>query len=247
MEDTNSPWTFGSGWSFTWMIDQSSVAYERNTRLKLTVQEIQPVLSDSTLVARKLVGNLSRELNLGGGVQWMPMNSLISFAEFDVISEVYTLTSYAMGENVLVLPMALTIPLYYFKIAYAPRCNGTYWNITLDETALIFDARNKTSPDQRIRIDFNGMGIVEDFLTTSSNGTTTFHMYLESTYDPNSGMTLFINVLTLSLVGAGIVIVIALLFKKYKIKARDIVRETSPPSTDDPDDLEQPVPKGDAF
>jgi hypothetical protein len=247
VQDEKSPWTFGTGWSFTWMIDQSAVAYERNTRLKLTVHEIQSVLSGSTLVTRKLIGNLSRELDLGGGVLWMPMVSQSLFAELDIVAEVYTLTSSAIGNNVFMLPMALTMPMWHFKSAYGAWCNSTSWNITLDETALVFDARNKTSPDQRISIDFNDKGIVNDFLMTYSNGTTKFHMFLESTYDPDSGMALFINVLTLSSVGAIIAIVIALLFKKYKIKPRDLLRGVKHPQGDEPGDPEQPDAKGDAF
>jgi hypothetical protein len=246
MQAENSPWTFGAGWSFTWMIDESAVAYDRNTRLKFTVHEIMPIFSGTTLVTRKLIGNLSRELDLGGK-RWIPMKSLVSYAEFDVVPETYSLTVDAIGDSVLVLPMALTIPMEHFKIAYASRCNNTNWNITLDETAFVFDARNTTALDQRIRIGFNDKGIASDILMTYSNGTTMFHMFLESTYDPDSNIALFINVLTLSSVGAVVAIIIALLFKKYKIKARDVVRGVKPPRDAGPEDPEQPAAKGDAF
>lgn len=262
MEDEERPWTFGAGWSFTWMIDASAVVFDRNTRFKFTVNEIKSIVSGTTLVTRKLVGDLSRELDLGGGsVVWTPMKSLVSYAEFDVVLEDYSLTGDAIGDNVLVLPMALAIPMGHFKIAYASRCDDTDWNITMDESALIFDAINKTSPNERIRIDFNDKGIVNDFLMTYSNGTTKFHMYLESTYDPGSDFTLFIQILTISSVGVIIVIIIAVLFKKYKINAHDVVtrkklaREAGPdeleqPGGDEdaePDDKEQPAAKGDSF
>ncbi len=262
MEDEEKPWSFGAGWSFTWMIDESTVPFERNTRFMFTVDEIQLITSGTTVVTRKLVGNLSRELDLGGGTAvWTLMKSLVSYAEFDVIPEVYSLTGDALGDNVLVLPMALTIPMWQFKIAYANKCSDTNWNITLDESALIFDARNKTSPDQRVRIDFNDKGIVSDLLTTNSNGTTIFHMYLESTYDPGSDLALLTDILVISSIGVAIAVVVALLFKKYKINPRDVVRGVKPARTAgpgdpeqqaenedaEPDDPEEPAAKADSF
>ncbi|MBN2152753.1 MAG: hypothetical protein JW839_14980 [Candidatus Lokiarchaeota archaeon] len=222
-EGDQHPWAFGARWSFTWFIQDSPVSYDRNTRLRFTVHEIRPVLSGSAVVARKLVGNLSRELDIGEK-QWYEMKSNVSFAEYGVLSEVYSLTPDAIGNSVLVLPMALTIPMWHFKIAYASVCNDTAWNITMDESALIFDAMNKTAPAQRIRIDFNGMGVVEDVLMTDVGGTVTFHMYLESTYDPNSELDTLISILTYTSIGAAITIIIAMLFKKYKINARDLLR-----------------------
>ena len=213
------PWVFGARWSFTWTIKESPAIFERNTRMRFAIIEIRPVLSGSTVVARQLIGNLSRELNLGEK-QWLTMKSLTSYAEFDVQTEVYTLTADAIGDNVLVLPMDLAIPMFQFKIAYASRCNDTNWNITMDQNALIYDARNKTAPDERIRIDFNDKGIVEDLFMTYQNGTTKFHMILESTYDPNSDFTILFTSLLFLSIGVGIALIIALLFKKYNIDAR---------------------------
>ncbi|NMC07383.1 MAG: hypothetical protein GYA24_19365 [Candidatus Lokiarchaeota archaeon] len=246
-QDPNTPWVFGGGWSFTWVIDQAPSIYERNTRIRFTVHAIQdtPVVPQG--ITRKMVGNLSRELDLGGGPQWTPMATLVSIAEYQVGTEVYSLTTFALGNNMLVIPAALTIPMFRFKIAFASRCNDTAWNITIDDVAFIFDARNKTFLDQRVRIDFNDKGVVEDLLTTYQNGTTEFHMKLESSHDPNSGLSVFINVLTLTSIGAVIAVIIALLFKKYKIKAKDLVTRDDVPPGEDEEDPEHRIPKGDAF
>ncbi|MEX2683786.1 MAG: hypothetical protein Q6373_019595 [Candidatus Sigynarchaeota archaeon] len=245
-ENDQKPWVFGAGWSFTWVIEKSPVIFERNTRMKFTVIEIRPVLSGSTVIARKLIGNLSRELNLGEK-QWLTMKALTSYAEFDVQTEVYSLTADAIGDNMLVLPMDLAIPMWQFKIAYASRCNDTNWNITLDQSALIYDARNKTAPDERIRIDFNDKGIVDDVLMTYQNGTAKFHMFLESMYDPNSDFTFFVISLIFLSLGAGIAIIIALLFKKYKINARDLFKGSKRPLEPEDADPRSEAEKGDDF
>jgi hypothetical protein len=216
------PWTVGAGWSFTWMIDASDVVFDRNTRVKFTVQEIRPIVSGSIVERRKLIGNLSRGIDIVG-TEWTLMKGNVPYAEFEIAPEIYNLTVDAIGDNVLILPMALASPLLYFREAYSQRYSPSSWDITLDDSALSYEARNKTAPGQRIHVDFNDKGMVGDFLTTYSNGTTKFHMYLESTYDPNADLTVFINILTFSTVGTIIAIIIALLFKKYKIKARDVV------------------------
>ncbi len=208
--------------------------------------EIRPILSGTTVIARHLMGNLSRELNFGEK-QWMTMKSNVSYAEFDVLSEVYSLTNDSIGDNVLLLPMALAIPMWRFRIAYASRCSDTDWNITMDESSLIFDAMNKTDSDQRIRIDFNDKGVVNDLLETYANGTTKFHMSLESTYDPNSNYDILITILIFSTIGVAIAIIVAVLFKKYNINVRDLFKGVKKARDAESTDPGSPAEEDDAF
>jgi hypothetical protein len=224
-QENQTPWTFGAKWSFTWVVQESANAWERGTRLRFTSNQPTPLVSGVDLVGWRLTGNLSRQLDLGSGGTWMDMKHDVIYAEFDTVLVEYMFTTDALVDNVLLLPLAKAIPMLHFKHAFTPRCNDTTWSITLDEGNNIFDAVNKTSALQRVFLSFNEKGVVKNMTTTTANGSISFQMLLESMYDPEADISRFFNVMTLLAIGAIITVVISCLFKKYKIKVKDVVKD----------------------
>nr|MDO8112971.1 hypothetical protein [Candidatus Sigynarchaeota archaeon] len=239
-QEAPAPWNITTKWSFIWQITESSQVWMKDTRLRFIVHAVRPVYANLTIKTWKLDGNLSRYLNLGPEADWTDMRTNATYAEFDTVSEKYSYTTNAFLDNMLFLPMVLPNAIYFFQAAYAGICNDSSWNISINETTLVFDARNKTATGQRIFVDFNTNGAIENMTRTYANGTTEFQMVLESMADPAWDISRFFNVMTMLGIGAIIVVVISCLFRKYKIKAKDVVRES--PEAEDEDKARDEIP-----
>ena len=231
------PWTVSSGWAFTWHIDASTNPYMRGTDMRFTVHEIVPASGQPNIL--KLEGNLSRYIGLSPGATpvWQSMKVNTTYATYDVNTGTYLLTSDAFGDQVFFLPVNMQDPVALFKAAYSSQCNDSTWTITINETSRTYDAINIANAKQKVHLDFDSSGAVNNVTISWPNGTVKYRMILASTYNPNQDITRFLNILTIMSMGAIILIVVVVLLKKYKIKVKDVVSGKRPAPEPDDDEL----------
>ncbi|HME54908.1 MAG TPA: hypothetical protein VKM55_22070 [Candidatus Lokiarchaeia archaeon] len=224
-QQVNQPWSISSGWAFTWHINDATTPYMRGTDMRFTVNQIVPVVVNDQLSSMNFEGNLSRNIELypGQGASWQDMKINTTYARYDVNTGIYAFTADAFSDDVFFLPIGLQNPMQLFKDAYSSQCNDTAWTITMNETTRTYDATNITNARQKVHIDFDPNGAIQNATILWSNGSIKYQMILNSVYNPNADIARFFNIITIALVGVIILLAVVALLRKYKINVKDVI------------------------
>lgn len=228
-QSEDAPWAIDEGWEITWYVDTYNISNmtlldNRNVLLAVTGIESSGTGAGFTW---EIKGDL--QLNPGLLMDWEYIVIDQVFYRYKPNTLDYEITTHARGYRTYILPVHLSEPLLWFEDGINVIYNDTNWNFTrltsdveegLEYSLVI---TNKSNSNNTITMIFNNNGILKSITENDVNGTTYFHMYLESATPPSNIDTIVITVFVVAGLGAVVLIVIYFIIKRKKLSVEEIV------------------------